>query len=142
LATKRSFDTLSTLLAQLGPPPERHRRDVVPVTLNTAPNIHQYHEFMRKNRGRGNDNILKDTVFYEGGLSKERRPVFYFVMRKLSLDNLDLETVMYRVFLVSFAACVIGIFSHAMCRPNALDCFYFNQLTHSLLTPMLIGGSC
>ncbi|KAF8943228.1 Ras GTPase activating protein ira2 [Haplosporangium gracile] len=96
LATKRSFDTLSTLLAQLGPPPERHRRDIVPVTLN----IHQYHEFMRKNRSRVNDNILKDSVFYEGGLSKERRPVFYFVMRKLSLENLDLETVMYRVFLL------------------------------------------
>ncbi|KAI1294478.1 Ras GTPase activating protein ira2 [Mortierella claussenii] len=100
LATKRSFDTLSTLLAQLGPPPERHRRDVIPVTLNTAPNIHQYHEFMRKNRGRTIDNLLKDGVFYEGGLSKERRPVFYFVMRKLSLDNVDLETVMYRVFLL------------------------------------------
>ncbi|KAF8979403.1 Ras GTPase activating protein ira2 [Entomortierella lignicola] len=100
LATKRSFDTLSTLLAQLGPPPDRHRRDVVPVTLNTAPNIHQYHEFMRKNRGRTIDNLLKDGVFYEGGLSKERRPVFYFVMRKLSLDNVDLETVMYRVFLL------------------------------------------
>ncbi|KAG0375555.1 MAG: hypothetical protein J3R72DRAFT_528012 [Linnemannia gamsii] len=100
LATKRSFDTLSTLLAQLGPPPERHRRDIVPVTLNTAPAIHQYHEFMRKNRTRGSDNILKDSVFYEGGLSKERRPVFYFVMRKLSLDNVDLETIMYRVFLL------------------------------------------
>ncbi|KAF9431608.1 Ras GTPase activating protein ira2 [Entomortierella beljakovae] len=100
LMTKRSFDTLSTLLAQLGPPPERHRRDVVPVTLNTAPSIHQYHEFMRKNRGRTIDNLLKDGVFYEGGLSKERRPVFYFVMRKLSLDNVDLETFMYRVFLL------------------------------------------
>jgi len=101
LSTKRSFDTLSTLLAQLGPPPERHRRDVVPVTSNAAPNIHQYHEFMRKNRGRAIDDLLKDGVFYEGGLSKERRPVFYFVMRKLSLDNVDLETVMYRIFLVS-----------------------------------------
>ncbi|KAG0221205.1 Ras GTPase activating protein ira2 [Mortierella sp. GBA43] len=100
LATKRSFDTLSTLLAQLGPPPERHRRDVVPITLTTTPNIHQYHEFMRKNRGRTIDNLLKDGVFYEGGLSKERRPVFYFVMRKLSLDNVDLETMMYRVFLL------------------------------------------
>ncbi|KAF9111158.1 Ras GTPase activating protein ira2 [Mortierella sp. AM989] len=100
LTTKRSFDTLSTLLAQLGPPPERHRRDVVPVTFNAAPNIHQYHEFMRKNRGRTIDNLLKEGVFYEGGLSKERRPVFYFVMRKLSLDNVDLETVMYRVFLL------------------------------------------
>ncbi|KAG0047826.1 Ras GTPase activating protein ira2 [Gryganskiella cystojenkinii] len=99
LSTKRSFDTLSTLLAQLGPPPERHRRDVVPVTFNT-PNIHQYHEFMRKNRGRAIDDLLKDGVFYEGGLSKERRPVFYFVMRKLSLDNVDLETVMYRIFLL------------------------------------------
>ncbi|KAG0011185.1 Ras GTPase activating protein ira2, partial [Entomortierella chlamydospora] len=100
LTTKRSFDTLSTLLAQLGPPPDRHRRDVVPVALNTAPNPHQYHEFMRKNRGRTIDNLLKDGVFYEGGLSKQRRPVFYFVMRKLSLDNVDLETVMYRIFLL------------------------------------------
>ncbi|KAG0019213.1 Ras GTPase activating protein ira2 [Podila clonocystis] len=100
LVTKRSFDTLSTLLAQLGPPPERHRRDVVPVTLNTSGNIHQYHEFMRKNRGRIIDNLLKNDVFYEGGLSKERRPVFYFVMRKLSLDNVDLETIMYHVFLL------------------------------------------
>ncbi|KAF9579343.1 Ras GTPase activating protein ira2, partial [Lunasporangiospora selenospora] len=100
LATKRSFDTLSTLLAQLGPPPDRHRRDVVPVTLNMAPSIHQYHEFMRKNRGRTVDNLLKDGVFYEGGLSRERRPVFYFVMRKLSLDNVDLETIMYHVFML------------------------------------------
>ncbi|KAF9922254.1 Ras GTPase activating protein ira2 [Linnemannia zychae] len=96
LTTKRSFDTLSTLLAQLGPPPERHRRDIVPVTLN----IHQYHDFMRKNRVRGSENILKDSIFYEGGLSKERRPVYYFVMRKLSFDNIDLETIMYRVFLL------------------------------------------
>lgn len=121
LATKRSFDTLSTLLAQLGPPPERHRRDIVPVTLN----IHQYHEFMRKNRSRVNDNILKDSVFYEGGLSKERRPVFYFVMRKLSLENLDLETVMYRVFLVS-------LHSLLMCH----YCMYKISLYYFFLTTL------
>ncbi|KAG0224055.1 Ras GTPase activating protein ira2, partial [Actinomortierella wolfii] len=99
LQTKRSFDTLSTLLAQLGPPPERHRRDVVPLSLSSTNNIHHYHEFMRKNRGRIVDTLLKDGVFYEGGLSRERRPVFYFVMRKMSLETMDIEMIMYHVLL-------------------------------------------
>ncbi|RCI05603.1 Ras GTPase activating protein ira2, partial [Rhizopus stolonifer] len=95
-ASKRDFDKFSTLLAQLGRPPEVTQRDstVSKSYVYTASN-QLYADFMRCNNHRNVESIVSKNIFYEGGVSKAGRPVFYLIMRRIIADSIDFELLVY-----------------------------------------------
>ncbi|KAI8087606.1 uncharacterized protein B0P05DRAFT_584843 [Gilbertella persicaria] len=95
-ASKRDFDKFSTLLAQLGRPPEVTQRDstVSKSYVYTASN-QLYADFMRRNSHRNVESIVSKNIFYEGGVSKAGRPVFYLIMRRIIADSIDFELLVY-----------------------------------------------
>jgi hypothetical protein len=98
---KKSFDKFSTLLAQLGRPPEIVQHDVsVPRTYTYGASNQLYTEFMRRNSHRSIETISSKNIFFEGGVSKAGRPVFYFITRNVSADNIDFELLIYHVLQV------------------------------------------
>jgi hypothetical protein len=101
-AHRKAFNKLSTLLALLGPAPETPRRESANVNVQRfEANNKLYTEFMQRNTHRDIDAMSRKGLLYEGGRSKERRPVFYFVARRLQADLIDIELLMYYVFRVS-----------------------------------------
>jgi neurofibromin 1 len=98
---KKSFDKFSTLLAQLGRPPEIPQHDTsVPRTYTHGASNQLYTEFMRRNSHRSIDAINAKNIFFEGGSSKAGRPVFYFIARNVSADSIDFELLIYHVLQV------------------------------------------
>ena len=102
LEWKRTMDKLSNLLAQLGPPSELANSE-----LNTARNYalvngnNFYSEFMRRNKHRDLSYISSLNVFYQGGVSKGGRPVFYMIARNVVGENFDYELLIYYMLRVS-----------------------------------------
>ncbi|CAG8444039.1 5054_t:CDS:10 [Acaulospora morrowiae] len=97
-AIKQAWDKISTLLAQLGPPPETSKKEIMSVTSQSfANNNHFFQEFMRRNINRATEPIVSKEIFYEGGPSKARRPVFYYIARRLEAEATDMELLMYHV---------------------------------------------
>ncbi|KAL7314719.1 hypothetical protein PS15m_006255 [Mucor circinelloides] len=96
LEWKRTMDKLSNLLAQLGPPSELANSE-----LNTARNYalvngnNFYSEFMRRNKHRDLSYISSLNAFYQGGVSKGGRPVFYMIARNVVGENFDYELLIY-----------------------------------------------
>ena len=90
------FSKLSSLLAQLGPPPETVRTSsMTSGTTRGATGGQLYKEFMQRFQNRNVDSIVEKDIFYEGGQSKERRPVLHIVPKKLVASSLDMELVLY-----------------------------------------------
>jgi neurofibromin 1 len=56
---------------------------------------------MRRNNHRSVESIILKNIFYEGGLSKAGRPVFYLIMRHINGDNIDFELVIYHILQVN-----------------------------------------
>ncbi|CAG8470540.1 8562_t:CDS:10 [Ambispora gerdemannii] len=95
---KRAYDKLSTLLAHLGPPPETQKKEFTNISSqHFETNHHLFTDFMRRNSNRNLDYIKSKGLFYGGGLSKEKRPVFYFIARRLSSESTDMDLLMYHV---------------------------------------------
>ncbi|KAG1079716.1 hypothetical protein G6F42_023642 [Rhizopus arrhizus] len=102
LEWKRTMDKLSNLLAQLGPPSELANSE-----LNTTRNYalvngnNFYSEFMRRNKHRDLSYISSLNAFYQGGVSKGGRPVFYMIARNVVGENFDYELLIYYMLRVS-----------------------------------------
>ena len=95
----RPFDLLNTLLAQLGPPPERLAQSKASIQGSKVTSTHQlFHEFMRRNESRNVDAVKSQRVFYTEGVSKERRPVYYFIARKYVAGQMDEEMLLVHAF--------------------------------------------
>lgn len=96
LEWKRTMDKLSNLLAQLGPPSELPQNE-----LNTSRNYalvngnNYYSEFMRRNKHRDLSYISSLNAFYQGGVSKGGRPVFYMITRNVVGECFDYELLIY-----------------------------------------------
>lgn len=106
LEWKRTMDKLSNLLAQLGPPSELANSE-----LNTTRNYalvngnNFYSEFMRRNKHRDLSHISSLNVFYQGGVSKGGRPVFYMITRNVIGENFDYELLIYYMLRVTYCCC-------------------------------------
>jgi hypothetical protein len=99
---KRQFDRFSNLLAQLGRPPEVSKQEFSGLRSYTFAAANQlYAEFMRRNSHRNVDSIAAKNIFYEGGVSKQNRPVFYFIARNIVADSIDFELLVYHILQVS-----------------------------------------
>ncbi|KAF0455119.1 gtpase-activator protein for ras-like gtpase [Gigaspora margarita] len=95
-ANKATLDRIATLLAQLGPPMETQKKEFFSVNVqSSAPNNLFFLEFMKKNSHRGTEMISGKKIFYEGGLSLQRRPVFYYIARRLDAEATDIELLIY-----------------------------------------------
>lgn len=99
---KRQFDRFSNLLAQLGRPPEVSKQEFSGLRSYTFAAANQlYAEFMRRNSHRSVDSIISKNIFYEGGVSKQNRPVFYLIARNIIADSIDFELLVYHILQVS-----------------------------------------
>ncbi|OAD05753.1 hypothetical protein MUCCIDRAFT_137611, partial [Mucor lusitanicus CBS 277.49] len=97
-AWKREFDKFANLLAQLGRPPEVPQKESVGTRSYVYAASNQlYADFMRRNSHRSVESIVSKNIFYEGGVSKAGRPVFYLIMRHINADNIDFELLIYHV---------------------------------------------
>jgi hypothetical protein len=95
---KRDCDKLANILAQLGRPPEiSHRESMVSRSYVYAASNQLYADFMRRNSHRNVDSIVSRNIFYEGGVSKAGRPVFYLILRNINADNIDFELLIYHI---------------------------------------------
>lgn len=98
---KRQFDRFSNLLAQLGRPPEISKQEFSGLRSYTFAAANQlYAEFMRRNSHRSVESIVSKNIFYEGGVSKSNRPVFYFIARNIIADSIDFELMVYHILQV------------------------------------------
>ncbi|KAI7901148.1 uncharacterized protein BX663DRAFT_457281 [Cokeromyces recurvatus] len=95
---KRQFDKFSNLLAQLGRPPEASKQEFSGLRSYTYAAANQlYAEFMRRNSHRSVEPIVSKNIFYEGGVSKANRPVFYLIARNITADSIDFELLVYHI---------------------------------------------
>jgi hypothetical protein len=100
---KRQFDRFSNLLAQLGRPPEVSKQEFTGLRSYTFAAANQlYAEFMRRNSHRSVESIVSKNIFYEGGVSKSNRPVFYFIARNIISDSIDFELLVYHMLQVGY----------------------------------------
>ncbi|KAI9318553.1 hypothetical protein BX666DRAFT_1511999 [Dichotomocladium elegans] len=96
LEWKKTLDRLSTLLAQLGQPCETVQAELT-LSRNYAitNSNHDYSEFIRRNNHRDLGGISTANFFYQSGVSKLGRPVFYWVPRNMDTENYDYELTIY-----------------------------------------------
>lgn len=103
-AWKRSFDKFANLLAQLGRPPELPKQEFSGLRSYKFAAANQlYAEFMRRNSHRSVESIVSKNIFYESGVSKAGRPVFYFIARNVVADSIDFELLIYFVLQVKLS---------------------------------------
>ncbi|KAI8975307.1 hypothetical protein BDF20DRAFT_914255 [Mycotypha africana] len=134
---KRQFDKFSNLMAQLGRPPEISRQEFNGLRSYTFAAANQlYAEFMRRNSHRSVESIVSKNIFYETGVSKLNRPVFYFIARNVVADSIDFELLVYymlqameKVSNRSFELVLdMTLFSHA----NEIPAQYVSQIVQLL----------
>ncbi|KAI9294940.1 hypothetical protein K502DRAFT_360889 [Neoconidiobolus thromboides FSU 785] len=97
--SKHAYYRLTILLAQLGNPEKQEKKKIGVPAPSAKSGEQAYKDFMTKNRNRDITSIAERKIFYEGGLSKERRPVFYFIARRLIAEAIDFDLLMVQIFL-------------------------------------------
>ncbi|CAJ0639691.1 4433_t:CDS:2, partial [Entrophospora sp. SA101] len=98
---KKLWDKLSTLLAQLGTPPETPKKESSLYAYNHLANNHLFTEFMKRHSKRNVEAISSRKLFYEGGMSKGQRPVFYYIANRLEAEATDIELLFYYMFRIT-----------------------------------------
>ncbi|KAI7870568.1 hypothetical protein BDF14DRAFT_1771252 [Spinellus fusiger] len=95
---KHNLDKFANLLAQLGRPPDVAEQEKLNTYCRTFTAYDQlYAEFIRQNRGRNIDVIISKNIFYESGVSKAGRTVFYYIARHVIADSIDFELMTYHI---------------------------------------------
>ncbi|KAI8394136.1 uncharacterized protein BYT42DRAFT_553510 [Radiomyces spectabilis] len=96
LVWKRTLDKLSNLLAQLGRPPEIAQPEFTPSRNYAVANSnHIYSEFINRNSHRDLSRINSLNIFYQAGVSRGGRPVFYLISRNVPEEDFDFELLVY-----------------------------------------------
>ncbi|KAI7872193.1 hypothetical protein BDF14DRAFT_1757760 [Spinellus fusiger] len=96
LDRKKIIDKLSNLLAQLGRPTDISESEFLTNRNYALTNSnHYYSEFIRRNNHRDVTPISALNIFFQGGMSKGRRPVFYLLIRNLDKETCDFELLIY-----------------------------------------------
>lgn len=100
---KREFDRFANILAQLGRPPELRKKESLPSKNYIFAASNQiYSDFIRRNNHRSVESIASKNIFYEGGISKAGRRVYYLILRHIDVDNIDFELLIYHILQVRF----------------------------------------
>ena len=98
---KRLYDRLTHLLARLEPVPDPPKKAAEVVHGRENMSLGLYTEFMKRMEAHDVSHFEKSfRVFYEYGHSKEKRPVFYFIARRVQRDQIDFEELIFFIFTV------------------------------------------
>lgn len=102
LEWKKTLDRLSNLLAQLGRPADVDQTEQsLSRNYAVANSNHYYSEFIRRNCHRDLSSISSQNIFYQSGVSRGGRPVFYLISRNVDVENCDFELLVYYMLRVS-----------------------------------------
>lgn len=102
LELKHTMEKFSNLLGQLGPPPDTPQTEVTMVrNYALVNNNSHYNEFMRRNKHRDLNSIRSLNIFYQGGVSRGGRPVFYLIARHVPAETMDFELLIYYMLRVN-----------------------------------------
>eukprot|EP00011_Vannellida_sp_DIVA3-517-6-12_P006707 CAMPEP_0114622840 /NCGR_PEP_ID=MMETSP0168-20121206/9942_1 /TAXON_ID=95228 ORGANISM="Vannella sp., Strain DIVA3 517/6/12" /NCGR_SAMPLE_ID=MMETSP0168 /ASSEMBLY_ACC=CAM_ASM_000044 /LENGTH=1801 /DNA_ID=CAMNT_0001834063 /DNA_START=22 /DNA_END=5428 /DNA_ORIENTATION=+ len=96
---KSLFDRLTTILAQLGAPPEPKKTTATPGARlggSSKANV-LFKEFMKRMENKNTDYIKAKNIYYQQGTTKNNVPVFYLVARNIKQD-IDWEVLIYYIF--------------------------------------------
>ncbi|KAJ1939524.1 Ras GTPase activating protein ira2, partial [Linderina macrospora] len=98
-STENLFTQVSYVMRQLGPPP--------PVVAENAPSKmmaeaeinseNVFYDILRRDAHRPTDAIAKKAIIYIGGVSREKRPVIYIIVRRLQMQYLDMDLVLLHI---------------------------------------------
>ena len=67
-ANRKAWDSISKLLAQLGPPAEGQKKEFLSINNNLLKTNNQlFKEFMTRNKVRKIESIVTKRIFYDGG---------------------------------------------------------------------------
>lgn len=104
---KRDFDKFANLLAQLGRPPDvPSKTSIMSKSYVYAASNQLYADFMRRNSHRSVESVVSKNIFYEGGVSRAGRPVYYLIIRNINSDSIDFELLIYHVLQVCITICI------------------------------------
>jgi neurofibromin 1 len=104
-SAKVFYYKMSTLLAQLGPPVDlKKKREMMGINSKNANTNEAFRAFMDKHRYRNINPIKDKKIFYEGGYTREGKPLFYYIARRMIAESLDIESVMVYILQVSVFA--------------------------------------
>ncbi|KAJ1953875.1 Ras GTPase activating protein ira2, partial [Linderina pennispora] len=98
-STENLYTQVSYVMRQLGPPP--------PVVTENAPSKmmaeaeinseNVFYDILRRDAHRPTDAIAKKAIIYIGGVSREKRPVIYIIVRRLQMQYLDMDLVLLHI---------------------------------------------
>jgi hypothetical protein len=103
IESSAALNRLTSVLAQLGPPPEPSKKTAVPFTRapgGQAPKGHSDHftKFMQEKANCNTEHLKDFGIYYQKGQSaKNKAKVFYYVARKYAA-NMDSDTLLYFLF--------------------------------------------
>ena len=98
-ASSSNLDRLTSILAQLGPPPElptaTKNVQVKQNIMNNADksNLH-FEKFMQKMTGKNTSPIVNMEVYYQSGKTKKGIPVFYYIARNYKASGSGMEDLL------------------------------------------------
>ncbi|TPX30663.1 hypothetical protein SmJEL517_g05805 [Synchytrium microbalum] len=114
---RHAFAALSTLLTQLGPPIEVSRLEANDITMHArrrsalggtimrpgaSATGQLVSEFMTRVESRAGsakaiEQMRELKFFFDAGMSKERRPVLYYIAHKVVPETMDMELLVYHI---------------------------------------------
>ncbi|KAJ1960437.1 Ras GTPase activating protein ira2 [Dipsacomyces acuminosporus] len=98
-STENLFTQVSFIMRQLGPPTVANTESSqvkVPSAID-ASGEDMFYVILRRDAGRSTDAIAKKAIIYMGGVSREKRPVLYVIVRRMQMQYLDMDAVMLHV---------------------------------------------
>lgn len=98
------MEEFSMVLVQLGPPPENIKNlanfGLQQRYISKVNNSRQYTEFMRSFGNCSTNDMAQKNICYAGGSSMAGHSVMYFIFRRMRLEELDMELLLYYIFQV------------------------------------------
>ncbi|ORX72553.1 hypothetical protein BCR32DRAFT_285738 [Anaeromyces robustus] len=96
---KKDFEQFSSLLNQLGPAPDIHQNQLsAPFNTKYGMANQIFFEFLQGSDNKSLDEIKNLKVFYEGGVSKDKIPVFYLILRRVHVEDNNMNLLLYHIF--------------------------------------------
>eukprot|EP00054_Salpingoeca_dolichothecata_P028574 m.218407 g.218407 ORF g.218407 m.218407 type:complete len:2785 (-) comp26259_c1_seq1:68-8422(-) len=93
------FDSLSTLLAELGDPPQAESKQQGHSANSTTAKDSKFEEFLARHRmlQTSTEEIRSKNIFFHSPSTKNKRPIFYYIARRYNVVETDPEQLMYHI---------------------------------------------
>ncbi|KAI8384889.1 uncharacterized protein BYT42DRAFT_563965 [Radiomyces spectabilis] len=98
LAWKHQFDQFANILVQIGRPSEAAKKEANGLrNYGLAATNQLYADFMRRHTHRSTKEIVVQKIFYDSGLSRAGRPVFYVIARRIVASSMDFDLLIFHI---------------------------------------------